>query len=139
MTTQTPAEARTLFRASVVVGCTAMVLGVAGIFHFGERDRRLQARQPTDLARVLLQGLVSPEGVDVVARWEGADGVAHEEGGHVGDDPWTWFFEQAPEGVALTLLVYRQETGMRREVWRQPALLTRGGLFEAYVRPAASD
>jgi hypothetical protein len=124
-----------LFRVSVIIGCTALLIGVAGIFYFAERDRRTRPPLPHAVCFVQLQGLDDPRCLDVVARWQDEEGIAHEEGGEVTPDPWAWMFLAAPEAVPLTLIVYRQDEGGRREVARQPAILTRGGFFEALLRP----
>jgi hypothetical protein len=131
-----PSWTHVCFRASVVLACTALLIGMAGVLHFNARDQRLQARHPADLSLVQVRGLRDPAHVDVVARWQDRDGVAHEEGGEVADDPWTWVFERAPEGIPLTLIVYRQGAAGRSEIARQLVILTRGATFEAYVRPA---
>lgn len=128
-----PEDRRTLFRAGVIVGCTALIIGVAGVFYFGEKDRRTRALVAQDVCFVRIQGPKTPVALVVTARWETEDGIAREEAGIVGDDPWTWLFEDAPPGRPLTLIVYRQHPDRRVEVSRQPAILTRGAYFEAIL------
>lgn len=133
MASSRPEDSRTIFRASVILGCTALVIGVAGILYFGEKDRRLRAYEARDVSFVRIAGPKTPVDLVVTIRWETDEGIAREEAGVVGDNPWTWVFSEAPPGRRATLVVYRQRAGGRVELGRQPAILTRGAYFEAIV------
>ncbi len=139
MASRRPEDSRTIFRASVIVGCTALIIGVAGVFYFGEKDRRLRAYEAKDVSFIRIQGPKTPVDLVVTVRWETEDGVAREEAGVVGDDPWTWIFEEAPAGRPVTLIVSRQQPVGRVPLARQPAILTRGAYFEAIVAIPKAD
>ena len=126
-----------VFRAAILIGCVALLLGVAGVFHFGTTDREGDVRDPDREAMVLLRGVEAGPGLQVEARWENAEGGALVEVGRPGDEALTWRFLRAPGGEPLILTVWRA-TGSRRErLHEQPAILTRGAGFEVVV-PAAT-
>jgi hypothetical protein len=123
------------FRAATMVGCAALLLGVAGIFYFGVRDRTAREIFPTDATTVLLRGLAPTDDVVLQAYWSPAEGEDGSEMGQPGEESGHWYFHRAPAGVALTLTVYRRPDGGARErVHQQHAIFTRGAAFEVYVR-----
>lgn len=118
-----------LYRGTILLGCLAFLLGVAGIIYFQFEDRRgLPGR---DAASVLVHGAEGQPGIEVVARWE-IETTAEtaprwrSETGRLGDEPGIYLFHRAPDGVALELVVYRHGQGGRQELHRQPAILTYG-------------
>jgi hypothetical protein len=127
MSTDSTRRLNAVFRASVVIGCVALLLGVAGVYHFGRKDREARVARPADVAVVLLSGAGDAAGVEVVARWHSPGGRVREERGIPGREPASWRFRAAPEGVPLELLVYGRGSVL---LSRQPAILTHGGAFE---------
>ncbi len=123
---------RILFRAVILIGCAALLLGVTGIFYFGVPGRETPPDPANDSAVVLL-GLENPARVHVQATWTADDGSGTSELGRRGLDPMTWHFTNAPEGVALTIEVYRFEGGKRSVLRQQRAVLTRGAGFQVSV------
>ena len=133
---QAPNEPPPLFfRAATMIGCAALLLGVAGIFYFGVRDRAAREVFPTDATTVLLRSLAPTDDVVVEAYWSPAEGEDGSEMGEPGEESGHWYFRRAPEGIALTLTVYRRPHGGARErVHQQHAIFTRGAAFAVYVR-----
>lgn len=125
-----------LYRGMIVLGCFAFVAGVAGIFYFEARDER--RRPETDAATVLVRGIQEGRDLEVVVLWEEpakGDARRESETGRVGERPGYYTFRRVPEGVPLTLVIYEDDGGGRREILRQPASLTYGALFETFAAP----
>lgn len=123
-----------LYRGAIILACFAFLLGVAGIFHFQRRDA--QRRPVEDAATVLVHGLPEGGSARVSVEWtHPGGGPAEREIGRRSEAEGEWTFHRAPEGVPLTLVIEVHGDGIRREVARHPAILTRGGLFEHFVRP----
>ena len=122
-----------LFRAATLIGCVALLLGVAGVFYFGGREATERRVLPDDAATVLLRGIEADANLRVEVRWV-TGGVEASETGARGREAGLWHFREAPEGVPLTLRVYRIEAEGRRPVHEQYAIFTRGAGFEVYVR-----
>jgi len=125
-----------LYRGMILLGCFAFVAGVAGIFHFKARDER--RRPEADAATVLVRGIEDGRDVEVVVLWEAltaSDTRRESETGRLGDRRGYYTFRRVPEGVPLTLVVYENDGGGRREILRQPASLTYGALFETFAAP----
>ncbi|MDA1194521.1 MAG: hypothetical protein O2894_04995 [Planctomycetota bacterium] len=131
MPLQSPPPA--LLRYAVILGGLALLVGVAGIFYFQVADRTRAANLPLDACMVSVRGLETLEGVQLRARWQDLDGEVHEETGKPTADGGTWRFERTPEGVPLTVEVLVHGKGERVLRHAQPAVLTRGGLFDVWL------
>ncbi len=121
-----------VFHGATLIGCVALLLGVAGIFYFGGRERTLRDTLPADACTVIVRGLDSQDGVGVEATWKYGDGSTGSEFGRPGAERGTWYFREAPEGQPLTLRVFRGEA--RRVLHEQHAIFTRGAGFQIWVR-----
>jgi len=122
-------------RAATMIGCAALLLGVAGIFYFGVRDRAAREIFPTDAATVMVRGIDPMDGLVVEAYWSPAEGDEGREVGEPGEETGHWYFRKAPEGVVLTLTVYRRPVGGgQTRLYQQHAILTRGAVFEVFAR-----
>lgn len=125
---------KTLFRAATLLGCLALLLGVAGIFYFGVREETAREVLPEDAATVLLQGIGALEDIEVDVLWLTPSGRPRQETGRPGKELGLWYFSAAPAGRPVKLLVYRRGERGRRLLHEQRALLTRGAGFEVFVR-----
>jgi len=128
-----PAPLPLFFRSTVLVGCAALLLGVAGIFYFHGRDETRRSHHPSDATIVAVQGLLSVEGIRLRATWLDLAGTEQAETGKPGFEAGVWLFRRAPEGIALTLEVLQYADGTRRLLHSQPAVLTRGALLEVWL------
>ncbi len=122
-----------LFRASVVIGCATMLLGVAGIFYFRDRAPPEVTPPSGDTASVIVDTPAAKEDLEVVVRWTEGDGSHGEERGRRGKDPVTWHFRRAPQAVPVDLVVYVTSAGQRRELHRTEAVLQRGAHYHAVL------
>jgi hypothetical protein len=143
--TQHPSN--TLYKGTILLGCLAFLLGVAGIFYFRYQERQLLP--DGDLASVLVHGVENDPDIQVVARWpieedESGDGAGAaptwgRETGRLGAEPGIYLFHRAPGGVRLELIVYRHEGKSRRELHRQAAILTYGQNIYTAVPPGPAS
>lgn len=122
-----------VFRGAVIVGAVALLVGVAGIFYFRARDGDRRSARPRDACTVMVRGLSSLEGVEVDVTWLDASGAPATDVGRPGHEPGTWAFLGAPEGAPVTLRVRRRAEGTAEILHQQPAVLTRGALFEVWL------
>jgi hypothetical protein len=120
-----------LFRAATLLGCVALLLGVAGIFYFGNRAPSWRETLPVDAATVLVRGIGDGDDVRVEAIWHDADASRHSEAGVRGEESGFWHFRNVPDGLPLRLRIYRGEEVLLHE---QHAILSRGAGFEVVVR-----
>ena len=126
-----------LFRAATLLGCVALLLGVAGVFYFGSRAPSWRETLPVDAATVLVRG-ISDEGdgaderdIRVEAVWRDADESQHSETGVRGVESGFWHFRKVPDGLPLRLRIYAGDDTLLHE---QHAILSRGAGFEVVVR-----
>ena len=124
----------TLFRTATLIGCFALLLGVAGLFYFGDRDTSWRQTVPRDAATVLLRGIDDQTDLRVEVTWPDTDGSTLRESGSRGSGPGFWIFREAPEAVPLQLSVFREGNAGRVLIHRQHAIFTRGGGFEVLLR-----
>lgn len=117
----------------MILGCVALLVGVAGVFYFQIADQAERARHPEDMTGVLVRGLDSLEGIQLRVSWSDLEGVAREETGKPGTEAGYWYFHRAPPAVPVTLEVLRHAEGSQDVVHTMPALLTRGGIFEVWL------
>lgn len=126
-----------LFRAATLLGCVALLLGVAGVFYFGGRAPSWRETLPVDAATVLVRGIPDEEGsaddgnIRVEAIWRDADESQHSEAGVRGVESGFWHFRKVPDGLPLRLRIYRGDDTLLHE---QHAILSRGAGFEVVVR-----
>jgi hypothetical protein len=113
-------------RGAVIVAAVALLAGVAGVLYVNAHDRASAARHPAGAATVLVHGPGPLQDVRVRALWTDAAGRERAEAARPGPEPGLWLLEQAPEGVPLTLEILRAGA----PPVRQPAILTRGGIFD---------
>ncbi|MDJ0523669.1 MAG: hypothetical protein QNJ90_16485 [Planctomycetota bacterium] len=123
-----------LFRTATLIGCFALLLGVAGVFYFGGRDHSWRATLPRDASTVLLRGIEDQTDLAVEVTWPDADGRTAREAGSRGSGPGFWTFRDAPEAVPLRLTVYREGGEGRVMIHQQHAIFTRGGGFEVLLK-----
>lgn len=117
----------------MILGCIALLVGVAGIFVLQRADETDELTHPDGVCTVAVRGLTSPGGIRLRASWLDLDGKEHEETGKPTSEPLHWFFQRVPAGVPITLEVLEHDGGTRRVLRAMPALLTRGGLFEVWI------
>jgi hypothetical protein len=123
-----------LFRSIVIVSVVALVLGVAGIFYFEGVHRTPSDGLPHDACIVMVNGLPSLAGIEVRATWLDTQGKGQEETGSGMAEAGYWTLRRVPEGSPIQLHIVEHAAGQTRTVHRQPAVLTRGGVFEIRLR-----
>ena len=121
------------FRAAVIVGCLALLVGVAGIFVFERADEGARAGLPADALGVVVRGLPDGEGHVLQASWTDDEGAEQREVGKPAGRDAHFVFYRAPSDAPITLEVLRQRAGAAHVLHAQPALLTPGGLFEVWM------
>ncbi|MDF1699798.1 MAG: hypothetical protein P1V36_01370 [Planctomycetota bacterium] len=121
------------FRTAVILGCIAMLVGVAGIFYFQRADESRRDTPATDACVVLVHGLPSVEGIRLRVRWKDLRGGDQEETGKPEGEAGRWIFQRAPPGVPVTLEVLEHAGGTKRTLHAMPAVLSREGLFQAWM------
>ena len=128
-----PSSRSAVFRSAVLIGVAALLAGVAGIFYFRHRESTQRADRPQDACTVIVHGLSSVEGIALVAAWHEASGGTALDHGLPGREAGVWRFRHAPEGTPLTLRIERHLDGRVELIHEQPAVFTRGAVFEAWV------
>ena len=121
------------FRTAVILGCIALLIGVAGIFVFQRADETDEQTNPEGVCTVAVHGLDSSAGIRLRASWLDLDGKEHEESGKPTSEALHWVFHRAPSDAPVTLEVLQHAGGTRRVLHATPALLTRGGVFEVWI------
>lgn len=121
------------FRAAVILGCLALLTGVAGIFIFERADEGSRAGLPADALGVEVRGLPTTQGIVLRASWLDESDVEDNEAGKPAGREGHYVFYRAPVGTPITLEVLRVEGSTYRVLHAQPALLTRGGLLEVWM------
>ena len=122
------------FRTAVILGCIALLVGVAGIFVFQRADERERLTHPSEVCTVVVQGLEAGREVQVIASWLDEESEERRETGKPAGEPGYWFFYRAPAAEPVTLEVIEQAGDTRRVLYAGPARLTRGGLFTVWIR-----
>lgn len=121
------------FRTAVILGCIAMLVGVAGIFYFQRADESREDTHPSDACVVLVHGLASVEGIRLRVRWKDLRGGDQEETGKPSAEAGRWTFRRAPPGVPVTLEVLEHIDGTKQTLHAMPAVLSREGLFQLWM------
>lgn len=120
-----------LFRAATMLGCVALLVGVAGVFYFGSRTPTWRETLPVDAATVVVRGVGDGEGLRVEALWRDSDDAEHAEVGAPGSEPGFWYFREVPDGLPLKIRISRDDATVLHE---QHAILSRGTGFEVLLR-----
>ena len=121
------------FRWAVILGCIAMLVGVAGIFVFQRADEDQRTARPEDAAGIVVRGLETTQGIRVRVTWLDLEGKELEETAKPAGTAGQWLVRRTPSGVPVTIEVIEHANGTQRVLHAMPALLTRGCLFEVWL------